>query len=93
MISDQIPILFDFSEVTRLKFNFVIRELKISVISLLFSFNYFVSQTNFLASSRISAQLLSKANRGAKGNVATKLVINPNCSTLKLYYSFKPHIF
>lgn len=37
--------------------------------------------TNFRASSLISKTLLSKANRGARGNAATKIVTKPNCRT------------
>ena len=37
--------------------------------------------TNFRASNLISKILLSKANRGARGNAATKIVTKPNCKT------------
>ena len=40
-----------------------------------------VSQTNFLASSLISTQLLRRANRGARGKAATKMVMKPNWRT------------
>ncbi|KAH3784076.1 hypothetical protein DPMN_162027 [Dreissena polymorpha] len=40
-----------------------------------------VSLTNFWASSRISTQLLRRANKGANGKAATKIVMNPNCKT------------
>ena len=40
-----------------------------------------VSQTNFWASSLISTQLLRRANRGARGKAATKMVMKPNWST------------
>ena len=40
-----------------------------------------VSQTNFLASSLISTQLLRRANRGASGKAATKMVMKPNWRT------------
>ena len=40
-----------------------------------------VSQTNFWASSLISTQLFSKANKGASGKAATNIVIKPNCNT------------
>lgn len=39
------------------------------------------SDTNFLASSRISMMLLSRAKRGAKGKDATKSVTKPNWMT------------
>ena len=40
-----------------------------------------VSQTNFWASSLISTQLLRRANRGARGKAATKIVMKPNWRT------------
>lgn len=41
------------------------------------------SATNFLASSRISIMLLSRAKRGASGNDATNNVTKPNWMTRK----------
>ena len=40
-----------------------------------------VSQTNFWASSLISTQLLRRANKGARGKAATKIVMKPNWRT------------
>ena len=39
--------------------------------------------TNLLASERISMTLFSKANTGARGKAATKIVTKPNCNTGK----------
>ena len=49
-----------------------------------------VSHTNFFASSRISTQLLSRANSGARGKAATKMVMKPNWSTEKRQSADKP---
>ena len=46
-----------------------------------------VSQTSLFASSRISTQLFSKANNGAIGKAATKIVIKPNCKTKNFQFS------
>lgn len=48
-----------------------------------------VSHTNLWASSRISTQLFSRANRGASGKAATNIVIKPNCSTASKFSNFK----
>ena len=42
-----------------------------------------VSQTNLCASKRISIQLLRRANKGARGKAATKMVIKPNWRTVE----------
>lgn len=46
------------------------------------------SHTNLCASRRISTQLLSRAKSGARGNAATKMVMNPNWSTAEQQHSF-----
>lgn len=39
--------------------------------------------TNLYASSLISMILFNKAKRGASGKAATKMVVKPNCKTVK----------
>lgn len=39
--------------------------------------------TNLYASSLISMILFNKAKRGARGKAATKMVVKPNCKTVK----------
>lgn len=39
--------------------------------------------TNLYASKRISMTLFSSAKRGARGKAATKMVVKPNCRTVK----------
>ena len=51
---------------------------QIPIFSALSATALLVSQTNFWASSLISTQLLRRANRGARGKAATKIVMNPN---------------
>lgn len=46
------------------------------------------SHTNLCASRRISTQLLRRAKSGARGNAATKMVINPNWSTAADNWNF-----
>ena len=52
-----------------------------------------VSQTSLLASNRISIQLFSKANNGARGKAATKIVMKPNCSTKFWRIKFRHQMF
>lgn len=46
------------------------------------------SHTNLCASRRISTQLLRRAKSGARGNAATKMVMNPNWRTAEQQQRF-----
>ena len=47
------------------------------------------STSSFFASSLISIQLFNNANRGARGNTATKHVKKPNCNTLNYFKTYQ----